>query len=477
VPLGWLCGAKNDITMKKCLVLLLFPLSLCAQNHVSARMQQFIRGQHDYFGFNGNVVVAKEGRVLYQDALGFASMEPKRMLTNNSVFELASLSDQFTAMSIMICKEKGLLRYDDNLKLFFPQLPYDNITIRNLITHTSGLPNYEDQFKMYWDHGKIAANSDVVDMLKKRNDSLLFKPGTKYRNSNTGYVLLASIVEKVTGMSFSEFLARNIFKPLGMTESYCFPAKGPGGKVSLNTASGYVFSDSLKRFVPVDSVAGYGYSNDLGGIVGDRGVKSNAGDLLTWTKALYGNQLVSEATLNEMLSPIVPRSPGDTSNYVGFAYNVQPKSPDGKLISLSGSLPGYRTQMTVFMNKKETIILLSNNEFSIAFLQAALESILDGEMLVMPYKHTEIKIDTALLGDYVGKYTAGLTLEFIKKDGKLFRHRTGTADIELKPESPTKFFYADGTDRQIEFERDISGKVSKVWFLNTGQKGEMKKVQ
>jgi hypothetical protein len=76
----------------------------------------------------------------------------------------------------------------------------------------------------------------------------------------------------------------------------------------------------------------------------------------------------------------------------------------------------------------------------------------------------------------VGKYAAGLTLEFIKKDGRLFRHRTGTADIELKPESPTKFFYADGTDRQIEFERDNSGRVSKVWFINTGQKGEMKKV-
>jgi CubicO group peptidase (beta-lactamase class C family) len=462
--------------MKKCLLLLLLPVSLFAQNDVSAPLQQFIRGQHDYFGFNGNVVVAKEGKVLYQDALGFASVEPKRMLNNNSVFELASLSDQFTAMSIMMCKEKGLLGYNENLKLFFPQFPYDNITIRNLLTHTSGLPNYEDQFKMFWDHGKIAANSDVVDMLEKRNDSLLFKPGTKYRNSNTGYVLLASIVEKVTGMSFSEFLARNIFKPLGMTESYCFPAKGPGGKVPPNSALGYVFSDSLKRYLLADSVAGYDYLHYLGEIVGDRGVKSSAGDLLTWTKALFGNQLVSNATLNEMLSPIVPRSPGDTTNYVGFAYNVQPKSPDGKLISLYGSLPGYRTLMTSLMDKKETIIILSNNEFSISFLQAALESILDGEELIMPYKHIEIKIDTALLSDYVGKYAAGLTLEFIKKDGRLFRHRTGTADIELKPESPTKFFYADGTDRQIEFERDNSGRVSKVWFINTGQKGEMKKV-
>ena len=105
-----------------------------------------------------------------------------------------------------------------------------------------------------------------------------------------------------------------------------------------------------------------------------------------------------------------------------------------------------------------------------------LKSILADEPLIMPYAHKEIKIDTSILHQYVGKYSAFMTLEFTSKDGKLFRHRDGTPDIELKPESPTKFFYADGTDRQIEFELDASGKVVKTWFINSGQKGEMKRL-
>ena len=110
-------------------------------------------------------------------------------------------------------------------------------------------------------------------------------------------------------------------------------------------------------------------------------------------------------------------------------------------------------------------------------MNAGLESILAGYDLLMPYEHKEIKIDTALLNKYTGKYSAGLTLEFIRKGDKLYRHRNGTTDIELKPESATKFFYSDGTDRQIEFETDASGNVIKVWFINTGQKGELKKLK
>jgi hypothetical protein len=125
----------------------------------------------------------------------------------------------------------------------------------------------------------------------------------------------------------------------------------------------------------------------------------------------------------------------------------------------------------------ETIILLSNNESNLPFFRAAIESILNNEKLEMPYEHKEVNIDSKLIDDYVGKYFAALTMEFVKKDNKLYRRRQGTADIELKPESPTKFFYSDGTDRQIEFVRDANGKVTKGWFINMGQKGEMKRVE
>ncbi|HLY72322.1 MAG TPA: hypothetical protein VKR53_21475, partial [Puia sp.] len=148
----------------------------------------------------------------------------------------------------------------------------------------------------------------------------------------------------------------------------------------------------------------------------------------------------------------------------------------GKVVWQEGDCPGYKTLIVRRVDIGESIIALSNNGTVNGFIRAGIESILAGEELVMPYEHKEIKIDTSLIDRYVGKYSAFLTLVFIKKDGKLYRHREGTADIELKPESETKFFYNDGTDRQIEFEVDGTGKVTKAWFINTGQKGELKKI-
>jgi hypothetical protein len=156
---------------------------------------------------------------------------------------------------------------------------------------------------------------------------------------------------------------------------------------------------------------------------------------------------------------------------------VQTKGENGKIISHTGGWPGYATDITRMVDSSETIVLLSNNGTGPALLIAGIESILSGQPLLMPYEHKEVKIDPALLDRYVGRYSAFMTLVFIKKDGKLYRHRDGTPDIELKPESETKFFYSDGTDRQIEFEVDPSGKVTKAWFINSGQKGELKKLE
>lgn len=462
--------------MKKILLLLLLPLSLAAQKNYIPALREFMTGQHDYFHFNGNVLVVKDGNIIYQQALGYADYNTKRMLNDSSAFELASLSKQFTAMGIMILKEKKQLSYDDLVIKYFPDFPYDNITIRHLLTHTSGLPAYEDQFEKYWDHKKIAFNKDVLEMLKQRKDTLFFTPGTKWKYSNTGYAVLAAIIDKVWGMDYDKFMMKYIFQPLGMTHTFIYNTRRSTGKIPANYALGYVYSDSLKRYILPDSLKAFDAVYYLDGIVGDGCVNSTTGDLFKWDLALYSNNLVSRSTLDEMLSPLVQQSPRDTTSFYGFGVMVQPHSSVGKIISHSGSWPGYRTMITRHTDKKETIIVLSNNESGVAFMNAALESILAGEDLIMPYEHKEVKIDTALLSKYTGKYSAGLTLEFIKKDGKLWRHRNGTADIELKPESNTKFFYSDGTDRQIEFETDATGKVTKVWFLNTGQKGELKKV-
>ena len=127
------------------------------------------------FASTETILVAKGGNIIYQQDLGYADYNSKRPLNDSSVFELASLSKQFTAMGIMILKERKQLSYDDNVKKFFPDFPYENITIRHLLNHTSGLPAYEDQFEKNWDHKKIAFNKDVLDMLRKQKDTLFFQ--------------------------------------------------------------------------------------------------------------------------------------------------------------------------------------------------------------------------------------------------------------------------------------------------------------
>ncbi|HWB27395.1 MAG TPA: serine hydrolase [Chitinophagaceae bacterium] len=463
--------------MKKILLLVFIPFTICAQRNTAQLLDEFITGQSKYFQFNGNVLVAVNGKPILQKAYGYADYDTKRMLDNNSAFELASVSKQFTAMGILLLKERKQLRLDDTLRKFFPQLPYENITIRQLLTHTSGLPDYMDAMAKKWDHKKIAFNNDMISFLATEKPAIHFKPGEKWEYSNTGYALLSSIIEKVSGMSYHDFLARNIFKPLGMSHTFVYNTRRSSNKIPEDYALGFVHSDSLNAYVLPDKVPSLDMVYWLDGITGDGTVNSTTGDLLVWENALMAGKLIGDNAVKEMLSPLVPTSPHNTRFYYGFGVEVQPQSGYGKIISHDGGWPGYSTLLKQFVDSNKTVIMLCNNEINPGFVEAGIESLLFGDTLVMPYEHKEIAIDTALVRKYAGKYNAFITMEFIDKEGKLYRHRNGTPDIELKPESATKFFYSDGTDRQIEFETDKNGNVIKAWFLNTGQKGELKKIE
>ncbi|MBL0109943.1 MAG: serine hydrolase [Saprospiraceae bacterium] len=463
--------------MKKILLLLFLPILLGAQQDQKSLLSQFFKGQHDYYHFNGNVLIAKGGVPIYQASFGYADFNTQRTLNENTVFELASVSKQFTALGILICRDRSLLDLVDDIKMFLPDFPYDGITIRHLLTHTSGLPAYEDQFEKFWDHHQIAYNKDVLTMLAAHRDTLFFEPGSQWRYSNTGYALLALIIEKVSGMRYNDFMSQNIFKPLGMNHTFVYNSRRSARVIPDNYALGYVYSDSLHRYTLPDSLAAYDEVYYLDGIVGDGCVNSTTGDLLIWDRALDSNTLVKSKSINEMMAPLVRITPGDSTTFYGFGVRVQPFTTVGKVVSHMGGWPGYATMLVRRSDMKETIIVLSNNQTSNGNIRAAIESILAGEELVMPYEHQSVTLPPGLIDRYAGKYFAFMTLEFIVENGKLFRTRPGTGNIELIPESETKFFYGDGTDRQIEFEVDTEGKVTKAWFLNTGQKGELKKIE
>ncbi len=184
---------------------------------------------------------------------------PVRPLDENSVFELASCSKQFTAMAIALLQHQGKLSVTDDFTKYIPELScYKGITIKDLVYHISGLPDYMAQDSMWieWDEHKIATNGDVIALLAKYKPAVLFGPGTRHEYSNTGYMLLATIVERASGLSFGDYLDKHIFKPLKMSHSLVYSRRYAPRKIT-NYAYGYVTDDSLQKLVLPDSYSYY----------------------------------------------------------------------------------------------------------------------------------------------------------------------------------------------------------------------------
>ena len=192
---------------------------------------------------NGNFLIAEKGNVIYKKSFGLANESTKEKLNDNSIFELASVSKQFTAMAIMILKEKGKLHIDDDFTKYIPELShYKGITIKNLLNHTGGLPDYMVLMDSLFDKSKIATNKDIIILFARYTPKVLFPPNTKWEYSNTGYALLASIIEKASGISYKDYLQKVIFTPLNMTNTFVYSRRYAPQKIK-NYAFGYVYSD------------------------------------------------------------------------------------------------------------------------------------------------------------------------------------------------------------------------------------------
>ncbi len=457
------------------LLLLLFYISCNEDHKPSGQTDEYLSGQAKYFRFNGNVLVAEKGKIIYQKSFGFADFDTERMLNDSSVFELASVSKQFTAMAILMLMEKGKLKLTDSLRQYFPELPYSNITIRQMLTHTSGLPDYEAAMNKKWDHRKIAFNRDMIAFLATEKLPANFLPGTKWEYSNTAFALLASIVEKQSGQTFQHFLAENIFTPLGMAHSRIYNTRRSLKDTIVNYAYGYGYSDSLKKYILPDTDPDANFVIYLDGIQGDGVVNSTTGDLLKWDRALKNHRLLNEAVQAEMLKG---QELADTANKIYYGYGVFiTKKDTGTTISHSGGWPGYTTFLTRNIDEDRTIIILSNNNSNSPALASTLETILVQKSVVMPYEHTRIAMDSVAIDKFTGSYQGESKMKLERKGEKLFWVMTNGQSVELIPESVNKFFYSDGTDRQVEFEMDEKSTIKKTWFIGYGIKREIKKIE
>jgi CubicO group peptidase (beta-lactamase class C family) len=439
--------------MRKILFLLFLPLALVAQKNYPQLLDQYMQAQTNVRGFSGTVLVMKQNKVLLEKGYGFADREWNIANTVETKFRIGSVTKQFTAACILQLIEAGKLSLDDKLSKFYPDFPKgDSVTIHMLLNHTSGIASYTDGK----DFMTVATQSLPQDSMIAffRNKPYNFSPGTKWAYNNSGYFLLGCIIEKVSGLSYTDYLQKNIFDKLDMRNS----GVDKLDSVLAWRARGY--SRNGKKTVNADYISmDWPFSAGV--------LFSTVDDLYKWDRGLYGTKILSKESLQKMFTP-------GKSNYgYGVVIDSLEKHPR---IWHNGGIPGFSTNFTRFINDDICTVVFSNNESNVDFVAIALANILFDMPVEMPYVHKEVKINPSILDRYVGKYSGGLTIEVIKKDGKLYRHRDGTPDIELKAESEKKFFYGDETDRQLEFEVDASGKVTKIWFYNSGQKGELKKL-
>lgn len=442
---------------------LLFSVGGVAQDR-TLQLDSLFSGLYNKQQFFGNVLIADKGSIIYQKSFGKANRTSNADLNAESVFELASVSKQFTAMGIMLLKKQRKLNYEDSLRKFIPELPYYNITIRQLLNHTSGLPDYMQLFTNYWDRTKIATNSDVIGLLAKYKPPIHFVPGEKWEYSNTGYMLLAFIIEKASGQSFGDYLQKNIFQPLKMKRSLVYRRRYEK-KTIPNYALGYVYDRNKKQFALPDSVietAGTVFCLD--GIVGDGSVNTTVNDLLIWDRALYTEKLISKEMMGEALQPGTLND-GKKTNY-GFGWAIAEVKGAGKIVNHSGSWPGYNTYIERNIEKDKTIIILRNHETPGDVLKKT-RQVLYG---LKEEVKKEMAVSPDVLKQYVGEYelAPGFSITVTVENDKMFGQATGQSKFELFAEKEYLFFLKV-VDAKIEFVKDEKGAVKRLILYQNGQ--------
>lgn len=329
----------------------------------SEKLHEILKN-HD---FQGNIILALGGKVVFEECFGYADLQNKVKNDSATMFQLASVSKQFTAMGIALLNEKGLLSYDDTVKKYIPEFPYNNITIKHLLTHTSGLQNYIWLIENKWQKKAIPDNEDLIDLFVENTLPLNFPPGTRFSYCNTGYAILASVIERVSGQHYSIFMKENIFDTLGMHNTYA--GKSFYTDTLHNRAKGYVRRGG--RFIQYEDD-----HND--GIVGDKGVYASAADLLKWDAALYSDILLPQDKINELFAKNTT-SKGDTFCY-GFGWRI-PKTDYPRMVYHNGWWHGYRAAIRRYTDDRNTLIILNNTNRNIFPIITEIQSFLYPDML------------------------------------------------------------------------------------------------
>ncbi len=307
------------------------------QDIISKHIQHFMKECSERGLFNGSVLVSKDSRIIYREALGYADILNRIPLSTESKFDIGSLTKSFTALGIMILEERGKLAYNDKLSSFFPEFPdyADNITIHHLLCHQSGIKDYHNDLAMF-------GEEITTELIMKRliEEKLMFDPGTLSRYSNSGYFLLGRIIEKSSDLSFSEFIQKNIFNPLKMNNSIVYDNKG----MNIESKSIGLNFKTLNE--------------NISFITGAGGIYTTTDDLYKWHQALCETDIVSKETIDRALTPSLLSNGYQTREGYGWHINY---SDDVKIIEHGGASPaGYISYFWHPTSCNYSIVLLTN---------------------------------------------------------------------------------------------------------------------
>jgi CubicO group peptidase (beta-lactamase class C family) len=452
----------NNENMKKILTLSLFligSIGLKGQTPDMANKIDSIVNVYVTKETPGCVVgVVKDGKILYKQTYGMSNLDYRIPVTDSTLFNLASVSKQFTAFLVLLLEGEGKLNLDDSIQKYIPEVGNygHKITIRQLLHHTSGIPPSDNlrmfaglSLEMPWDA------EDEFNMIQSYH-KLNFKPNEENDYSNAGYFLLARIIEKASGQPFSQCIKEKVFQPLNMTTSCIYDTPG---KVILNRASSYrkVGSSFFERNSQAESV--YGFSN----------MYASVNDLINWCKNLTNKSLGGQRLVDRLFNPIDTLNNGDTITYTYGLFATRHKGL--KMVFHEGSSNGFRAYIGHFPREGFSVVVLSNAENTDVInisLQIAELYLKDNLVPEIIKEHKEVSINKELYELYKGSYIIpeGIVFSFDNVNDTLKLIIPGAPKFVMYPEKDNEFFLKD-FDAQCTFVKNSKGKVDDIiWHQN-----------
>ena len=427
---------------------LCFTLCLIAQDELTQSIDSYLSSIYPDNEPGAIVLVAKNGKPIYRKAFGLANLELNAEMTPENVLELGSITKQFTAVSILMLEEQGKLNIEDEIIKYIPDYPTNDkkITIHHLLNHTSGIKSYTSMESFFSLARNDMSPTELIDVFK--NEPMDFDPGERFLYNNSGYVILGHIIEEVSGMTYEDFIEKNIFEKLGMHHSYYGKMK----QIIPLRASGYqteggTYSNAEYLSLTLPYAAG--------------SLMSTVDDLLIWQNAINANKLIKRSSLEKAINGSTLNS-GERITYgYGWGRSELKKSP---IISHSGGIFGYTTNEIYFPHEDIYVVGLSNcNCKSISQATTKIGAMAIGKPF--PDIKNEIQLSEDQLRKWVSAYQFESVIRHITMmDGKLFSQREGSTKLPIYAITENHFIFEEGTT-EYHFSEDESGK--RIVTMNT----------